>query len=133
MSARIGIVAGAYHVEETEAMIAFATEECSNLGHNVTSVVKVPGAFEIPLATKRMLDSGNYDGIITIGIIEKGETLHGKSIGDSVISALTQMQLETGIPIGLGIIGPGALPEHIQPRVEKHARAAANAVSVMLY
>ena len=132
MSARIGIVAGAYHVEETEAMIAFATEECSNLGHEVTSVVKVPGAFEIPLATKRMLDSGNYDGIITIGIIEKGETLHGKSIGDSVISSLTKMQLETGIPIGLGIIGPGAEPEHIEPRLEPHARAAISAISSML-
>lgn len=132
MKAKIGIVAAAYHVEQTEAMINYATAESASHGHDVISVVKVPGAFEIPLATKRMLDSGNFDGIITIGIIEKGETQHGKSIGDSVISALTQMQLDTGIPIGLGIIGPGALPEHIEPRVEKHARAAANAVSVML-
>ena len=132
MKAKIGIVAAAYHVEQTEAMINYATAESESHGHDVISVVKVPGAFEIPLATKRMLDSRNFDGIITIGIIEKGETLHGKSIGDSVISALTKMQLDTGIPIGLGIIGPGALPEHIEPRVEKHARAAANAVSVML-
>ena len=53
-------------------------------------------------------------------------------MGQAVLSALIDLQLEYGRPVGLGIIGPGAEPEHIAPRLEPHARAAIEAVVHML-
>ena len=73
----------------------------------------------------------NYDAAICLGIIEKGETLHGSAMGNAVIKSVVDLQLTHNKPIGLGIIGPGAEAHHIEPRLEPHARAAVNAVIVM--
>ena len=128
------IVAGSFHENETEKMIQYAKDECSKLNLRVRDVIKVPGAFEIPYAIKNYFTRNAQRGIpvITLGIIEKGQTEHGKTIGDVVLSALMKIQFTYNVPIGLGIIGPGAEPEHIAPRLEKHARASANAVRAML-
>ena len=72
-----------------------------------------------------------YDAAICLGIIEKGQTLHGAAMGNAVIKSVIDLQLDFNKPIGLGIIGPGAEPEHIPPRIEKHARAAVDAVNHM--
>ena len=67
-----------------------------------------------------------------LGIIEQGETDHGLVMGQSVTKAVIELQITHNKPIGLGIIGPGAEPEHIEPRLEPHARAAVGAVTAMI-
>ncbi len=128
---RIGAVCGSLHKEEVERMLAHAEDEARALGISIDEVVWVPGSMETPLALKRMLDDGSLDGAIALGIIERGETQHGLAMGQAVIRSIIELQLETGLPIGLGIIGPGAEPHHIQPRLEPHARAAVAAVASM--
>ena len=66
-----------------------------------------------------------------LGIIERGETDHGLVMGQSVTGAVIELQIKHNKPIGLGIIGPGAEPEHVGPRLEPHARAAVGAVAAM--
>lgn len=112
-------------------MLAYAEDEANSLGIHIDEVVWVPGSMETPLALKRMLDGSSLDGAIALGIIERGETLHGLAIGLAVTRSIIELQLETGLPIGLGIIGPGAEPHHIQPRLEPHAREAVAAVASM--
>ena len=107
-------------------MLEFARAEAEVMGLQVAEVVWVPGSMEAPLALKRLLADENIDAAAALGIIEKGETQN------AVIDGIVQLQLETGKPIGLGIIGPGAQPEHIGPRLEPHARAAIQAVARML-
>ena len=86
---------------------------------------------ESPLALDRMLKKDNVDGAIVLGIIERGETDHGLVMGQSVTKAVIELQITHNKPIGLGIIGPGAEPQHIGPRLEPHARAAVGAVAAM--
>lgn len=128
---RIGAVCGAYHRDEVERMLAYAEDEAGSRGIRIEEVVWVPGSMETPLALKRMLHDGSLDGAIALGIIERGETQHGLAMGQAVIRSILDLQLETGLPIGLGIIGPGAEPHHIQPRLEPHARDAVAAVASM--
>ena len=128
---RIGAVCGSLYREDVERMLAHAEDEANSLGISIDEVVWVPGSMETPLALKRMLDDGSLDGAIALGIIERGETQHGLAMGQAVIRSIIELQLETGLPIGLGIIGPGAEPHHIQPRLEPHARAAVAAVASM--
>ena len=78
-----------------------------------------------------VLAEESLDGAIVLGIIERGETLHGLAIGLAVTRSIIDLQLETGLPIGLGIIGPGAGPLHVEPRLESHARDAVAAVASM--
>ena len=112
-------------------MLRFAEDEASLKNWEVSEVVWVPGSMEAPLAIDRMLGGGLVDGAVVLGIIEKGETDHGLVIGQSVTRAIIEMQIKYDKPIGLGIIGPGANPEHIGPRLESHARAAVGAVASM--
>ena len=130
--AKISIICGSYHKEQITRMLEFAQQEAETLGLSIAEVVWVPGAMEIPLALERQLRKDEIDAAACLGIIEKGQTKHGLAMGQAVTKALVDLQLKHDKPIGLGIIGPGAKPEHIEPRIEPHARAAISAISSML-
>ncbi|MCS5532362.1 MAG: 6,7-dimethyl-8-ribityllumazine synthase [Candidatus Poseidoniales archaeon] len=128
---RIVAVCGSFHKEEVEKMLDFARDETSLMNAELTDVVWVPGSMEAPLALERLLVREDVDGAIALGIIERGQTQHGMVMGQSVTRAIINLQIKHNKPIGLGIIGPGAEPEHIEPRLEPHARAAVGAVVAM--
>tara|TARA_S200000501_G_scaffold170509_1_gene160593 strand:- start:18601 stop:18996 length:396 start_codon:yes stop_codon:yes gene_type:complete len=127
----LGIVCGSFHREQVERMLKFAIDEASSKNWEVSEVVWVPGSMEAPLAIDRMLQSTEVQGAVVLGIIERGETDHGLVMGQSVTKSVIELQIKHNKPIGLGIIGPGAEPEHIEPRLEPHARSAVGAVAAM--
>ena len=129
---RLGIVCGSFHRDEVERMLEYARDEAASKNWEVADVAWVPGSMEAPLALDRMLHREEIDGAVVLGIIERGETDHGLGMGQSVTKAGIELQITHNKPIGLGIIGPGAEPEHIEPRLEPHARAAVGAVTAMI-
>lgn len=129
---KIAVVCGSFHKSEIERMLEWAREESSSLSLDIVDVVWVPGAMEVPLAIDRLLADDEIDGVACLGIIEKGQTQHGLAMGQAVIKTIIELQLVHEKPVGLGIIGPGAEPKHIEPRLEPHARAAVAAISSML-
>ena len=129
---RLGIVCGSFHRDEVERMLEYARDEAASKNWEVVDVAWVPGSMEAPLALDRMLRQDEMDGAVVLGIIERGETDHGLVMGHSVTKAVIELQITQNKPIGLGIIGPGAEPEHIEPRLEPHARAAGGAVAAMI-
>ncbi len=128
----IAIVCGSFHKEEIEKMLALAEDQANKEKMTIVEVVWVPGAMEVPLALTRLINRPDVDGAACLGIIEKGSTQHGLAMGQAVLSSIIDLQLSSNKPIGLGIIGPGAEPKHIGPRLEPHARAAISAISSML-
>ncbi|KAI9146092.1 Lumazine synthase, partial [Paraphysoderma sedebokerense] len=64
----------------------------------------VPGAFELPFATKTLIKTGLYDVVIPIGVLIKGSTMHFEYIAESVSHALMNTGLETGIPVIFGVL-----------------------------
>ena len=129
---KIAIVCGSFHKQQIEKMLAYAKEEASAHNLEVSNVIWVPGAMEVPLALDRALEHEEIVGAACLGIIEKGSTQHGLAMGQAVIKSIIELQLVHEKPIGLGIIGPGAEEHHIEPRMEPHARAAVSAISSML-
>lgn len=132
MTTSIAIVCGSFHKDEIERMLACAHDEALRHGLEVAQVIWVPGAMEVPLALDRLLSSDEIAGAACLGVIEKGQTQHGLAMGQAVIKSVIELQLVHEKPVGLGIIGPGAEPEHIEPRLEPHARAAIAAIASML-
>ena len=128
----IAIVCGSYHKTEIERMLNLARDQAEKENLTIVEVIWVPGAMEVPLAISRVINNPEIHGAACLGIIEKGSTQHGLAMGQAVLSSIIDLQLESGKPIGLGIIGPGAEPAHIEPRLEPHARAAISAISSML-
>tara|TARA_B100000131_G_C18049773_1_gene585924 strand:+ start:923 stop:1318 length:396 start_codon:yes stop_codon:yes gene_type:complete len=127
----LGVVCGSFHRKEVERMLEYAKDESSKKNWEIVDISWVPGAMESPLALERMLKRDDVHGAVVLGIIERGETDHGLVMGQSITKAIIELQIKHNKPIGLGIIGPGAEPKHIEPRLEPHARAAVGAVAAM--
>jgi 6,7-dimethyl-8-ribityllumazine synthase len=127
---RIAIVAAEFHREVTDRMVEKALARAKERGVRVTSVVRVPGTFEIPLAVQRLLERPDVDGAVAIGAVIKGETLHDEALMAVVPRALLDVGLRAGKPVGLGITGPGMTDEQALARVEKGADAVDAALAM---
>lgn len=131
MNTKIYIVVGEFHRELSEVMVQRAKEKASELDVEIVDVIWVPGTFEAPFAIKEILETKECDGVVLLGYIEKGETLHGEVIGKTVVAKLLDLQLEYRKPIGFGVVGPGATMEQAKVRIEGSAGNAVTAVVKM--
>src|SRR2546422_11683704 len=77
---RLAIVAAEFNRDVTDRMVEKALARAKERGVRVTSVVRVPGTFEIPLAVQRLLERPDVDGAVAIGAVIKGETLHDEAL-----------------------------------------------------
>jgi 6,7-dimethyl-8-ribityllumazine synthase len=78
------------------------------------SIVKVPGAFEIPLAAKRMANSRMYDAVICLGCVIRGATPHFEYISAEVAKGIAKVSLESGVPVSFGVITVDNLEQAIE-------------------
>ena len=69
-----------------------------------TTVVWVPGSFEVPLAAKRLAQSGQYDAVITLGAVVRGSTTHYDAVAGAAASGTLSAGLDTGVPIIFGVL-----------------------------
>lgn len=132
MKKQIAIIATAFHQDTMEEMVKHAKETAKQEGLNIAKEVWVPGCYEVPLALKRLFTSKDIDGAVVLGIIEKGDTKHGLIMGMVVHDAIVRIELETGKPVGLGILGPEILPQQVPPRAKPYAQRAVMALKEML-
>ena len=129
---QIVIVIGSFHRREAEIMRESALETAATNDLHVADQVWVPGSMEISLALKRALLQESIDGGVILGVIEQGETDHGRVMGQAIISAIIDLQLDLMKPVGVGILGPDIRPEQIEERLVPYARDAVIAVRAML-
>jgi 6,7-dimethyl-8-ribityllumazine synthase len=99
---RFAIVASEYNSVIMDRLIQGAKAALKD--QKQISVIRVPGSFEIPVAVKRAAVSKKYDAIVALGCVVRGETSHFEYISSSVSQALQQVALETGIPVGFGVL-----------------------------
>jgi 6,7-dimethyl-8-ribityllumazine synthase len=93
---RFGLVVSEYNREYTDALLRAA--EAALAGHALT-VVRVPGAFEIPLAVQRLARTKKYAAILALGVIWQGRTEHAREILRAVTDGLMRIMLETDVPV----------------------------------
>jgi len=99
---RFAIVASQYNSVITDRLIAGAKRALE--AQKEVMLVRVPGSFEIPLAVKQAAASKKYDGIVALGCVLRGETPHFEYISRAVSDGLQRVALETGIPVGFGVL-----------------------------
>jgi len=129
---KLGIVVSEFNYDVTYLMLQKALNHAKFLGAEVAYVVKVPGAFEIPLAAKGLLDLADVDAVVTLGAVIQGETKHDEVVAHQVSRRVMDLGLEYGKPVTLGIIGPGASRAQALERVEDYARRAVEAAVKMV-
>ncbi len=113
-------------------MLETALETTLANGLEVADQVWVPGSMEIPLALKRALLQETISAGVILSVIERGETGHGWVMGQAMINAVIDLQLDLMKPVGVGILGPNIRPEQIEERLVPYAYDAVLAVRAML-
>ncbi|MCA9191468.1 MAG: 6,7-dimethyl-8-ribityllumazine synthase [Planctomycetales bacterium] len=103
---RVGIVVSTYNANITTRLEEGAIKTLMEGGfapHELI-VTKVPGAWELPLAAKRLLRDEAIRGVVCLGAVIRGETTHDQHINRAVSTALMQLMLEHGRPVGFGLL-----------------------------
>jgi 6,7-dimethyl-8-ribityllumazine synthase len=99
---RFAIVASEYNSVIMDRLIEGAKRALHD--QKRVTIFRVPGSFEIPLVAKQAALSHKYDGIVALGCVLRGETPHFEYISSSVSHGLQQVALETGVPVGFGVL-----------------------------
>ena len=81
--------------------------------NNVT-IVYVPGAFELPLATKRLAESGNYDAVIVLGAVIRGETPHFTYVAGEAVKGISNAMMATNVPCTFGVLTVDTIEQAIE-------------------
>jgi 6,7-dimethyl-8-ribityllumazine synthase len=89
-----------------------ALKQCGVKRENM-HIVRVPGAFEIPASARTLAETGKYDGVVTLGCLLRGGTLHYEVIANEVTRGVGQATQETGVPMGFGVLTCDTLEQAI--------------------
>jgi 6,7-dimethyl-8-ribityllumazine synthase len=98
---RFGIAASRFNSFITERLLAAALDALERAGatNKDVDVVRVPGSFELPLASKKLAQTGEYDALIAIGCVIRGETAHYDYVCSETSRGLQLAQMDTGVPV----------------------------------
>ncbi len=126
---RIALVVSRFNEFITSRLLAGARDAL--LRHkaaekNLTEVW-VPGSWELPLAAKALAECGKYDAIVCLGCVMRGDTTHHEHIGGEAAKGIAQVTLETGVPIGFGVLTTDSLEQSIERAGSKAGNKGADA------
>jgi 6,7-dimethyl-8-ribityllumazine synthase len=100
---RVGVVAALWHEAVMDGLLDGALRALKELGITEPTVVRVPGSFELPVVV-RSLASRGYDAVIALGAVIRGGTPHFEYVCQAATAGLTQVSVDTGVPVGFGVL-----------------------------
>jgi 6,7-dimethyl-8-ribityllumazine synthase len=100
---KVSVVVTSWHEQITNGLLAGAEKALQAAGNSDYKVIRVPGAFELPLAAQLAIKNG-AEVVIALGVVIQGETPHFDYVCDAATSGLTRVQLDTSVPIGFGLL-----------------------------
>lgn len=103
---RLAVVCTRWNDEIVDRLVDGALDVLADCGvdDDDITLVRVPGAFELPLVVDKLADSEDYDGVIALGAVIRGETPHFDFVAGECAKGLAATALEYGVPIGFGVI-----------------------------
>jgi 6,7-dimethyl-8-ribityllumazine synthase len=133
---RFAVVVSRFNEEITAGLLqgALDTLEQADVSGDDITVVRVPGAFEIPLMAMRLAETGQFDAVVTIGCLIKGDTMHFEYIASACSQGIVQASTATGVPIAFGVLttltDDQALSRSVQGPENKGREAALAAIEM---
>ncbi len=113
---KLAIAAGRFNDFITSRLLEGALDVIGRSGGDAagTVVMKVPGAFELPLAAKVMAETGKYDAVICLGAVIRGSTPHFEHVAGQMARGISSVMLKTGVPVSFGVITADTLEQAIE-------------------
>ncbi len=122
---RLTVICARWNPTITDGLLASALGALRERGARDShlTILRVPGAFELPASARMALDSRSCDGVVALGAVVRGETTHHEVLGLAVGNALAALSAETGRPIGFGLLTCDTMAQ-ARARMSKGAEAA---------
>ena len=129
---KIGIVQARFNAGITDALTEACKAELVALGVAEKDIehLTVPGALEVPVALQAMAEKANYDALVAIGCIIRGETYHFELVANESSAGITRVALDYQLPIANAILTTEDMPQAIARQIEKGRDAARVAVEM---
>ena len=126
---KIAIVAGRFNEFITSKLVGGALDvlKRNDVSEENIDIAWVPGAFEIPLITKKLANTGKYDAIITLGAVIKGSTPHFDYVCAEVSKGVSQISLQSELPVIFGVLTTNNVEEAIERAGTKAGNKGADA------
>ena len=128
-SARYGIAVARFNSFIVDRLLEGAIDALQKQGvmdRDIT-IAKVPGAYELPLAAKMMVSTGEYDGIIALGAVIRGGTPHFEYVAGECVKGLSQVGLDAGLPVTFGVLTVDTIEQAIERAGTKAGNKGAEA------
>ena len=129
---RIGIVMSRFNIDVSEGLLGACTAELTKCGvqESAMLLVTVPGALEIPLVLQKMALTDQFDVLVALGAVIRGDTYHFEVVANESASGVAAVQLDTGIPIANGILTTETDDEALARMGHKGVEAAQVAIEM---
>ncbi len=127
---KLGLAVSRFNRRITEKMEERAISKAEELGVEVEEILHVPGAYDLPLAVKKLLESDEIDAVATVGAVIKGDTDHDEVVVEVAAEKLSSLSLSHDKPVSLGISGPGMSRREAEERVDYAERSVESAVEI---
>lgn len=133
-TARYAIVVARFNGFIVESLLAGALDALKRHGvsENNITVVRVPGAFEMPVAVKKLAKQGGSDAIIALGAVIRGATPHFDYVAGQCASGLAAVASETGVPVAFGVLTTDTIEQAIERAGTKSGNKGADAAMTAL-
>jgi 6,7-dimethyl-8-ribityllumazine synthase len=131
MTEKLGFVVAEFNRDITYMMEIEGEEHAKFLGAEVIERIYVPGAYDMPLAIKKLLSEGKVDAVVTIGCVIEGSTGHDEIVVQHAARKILDLSLEFNKPVALGISGPGMTRMEASERIDYARRAVESAIKMV--
>ena len=113
---RVALVVARFNELLTERLLQGALDCLRRHGaaDDALHVVRVPGSFELPLAAKTLAASGQFDAIVCLGVVIRGETHHFELVAGEAARGAGRVALDTGVPVGFGVLTTNTLDQAVE-------------------
>ena len=131
---KFGVIVGRFNDFISDRLLGGALDALARHGtkNEDIDIVKVPGAFEIPLMAKKMAEKNKYDAIICLGAVIRGSTPHFEYVSSEVSKGIALVSLDFGVPVIFGVITTDTLEQAIERAGSKSGNKGwASAVAAM--
>ena len=129
---KIGIVVSDFNADITHVMEKLAVEHVNFLGGQVTKTIHVPGAFDMPLAVKKLVEDKDVDGVVTLGVVIEGDTDHDNIVANNAARKISDLSVGYNKPVALGISGPKMSRAEGIKRLDGYAKRSVESCFKML-
>jgi len=131
---KVAIVASRFNDFIVDKLVGGAVDALTRHGASREDItlVRIPGAFEMPLVAKKLAASGTFDGLVCLGAVIRGATPHFDFVANECAKGLAQVSLEYGIPLGFGVLTTDNLEQAIERAGSKAGNKGVDAAMAML-